>query len=72
MTGVTVHFVTEEVDAGPIIAQEAVSIRTDDDEHSLHARIQQVEHRLYPEVVDALGRDRLELRGRTVVWKEAS
>lgn len=70
VTGVTVHFVTEDVDAGPIIAQEPVAVEAEDDAAALHARIQSVEHRLYPQVIDALGRGRLQVRGRTVVWKE--
>jgi phosphoribosylglycinamide formyltransferase 1 len=56
MSGVTVHFVDEEVDHGAIIRQEAVRVLPDDDETTLHARIQEVEHRIYPEVIDALGR----------------
>lgn len=70
VTGVTVHFVTEDVDAGPIIAQEPVAVEPEDDEAALHARIQAVEHRLYPQAIDALGRGRLQVQGRTVVWKE--
>jgi phosphoribosylglycinamide formyltransferase-1 len=68
VTGVTVHFVDEEVDHGPIIHQETVSVHPDDDEASLHARIQEVEHRVYPEVVDALARGRLTIDGRRVRW----
>ena len=70
VTGVTVHFVDEQVDHGPIIAQEAVPVRPDDTEESLHARIQEVEHRLYPEVVDAFARGRLAVDGRRVTWKQ--
>ena len=51
VTGCTVHLVDEEVDHGPILAQEAVPVLEDDDEASLHARIQEAEHRLYPRVV---------------------
>ena len=54
ITGCTVHLVDEEVDHGPILAQEAVPILEDDDEASLHARIQEAEHRLYPTVVRRL------------------
>ncbi|HSF87660.1 MAG TPA: phosphoribosylglycinamide formyltransferase [Acidimicrobiia bacterium] len=72
ITGVTVHYVTAEVDGGPIIAQEAVPVLPDDDEASLHARVQQVEHRLYPDVVDALARGALMIDGRRVTWKEHS
>lgn len=66
VTGVTVHFVDEEVDHGPIIAQEAVAVLPDDDAVSLHARIRAIEHRLVPEVVDALGRGRISVAGRRV------
>ena len=50
-TGVTVHFLDEGVDTGPVIAQEAVPIHPDDTPESLHARLQRVEHRLLPETV---------------------
>ena len=46
--GCTVHFVDEGMDTGPIILQEAVPIVDGDTPESLHARIQEVEHRLYP------------------------
>src|SRR5919205_1182112 len=54
VTGATVHVVDEEVDHGPIVAQEAVPVSDDDDEWSLHARIQQAEHRIYAPAVRAL------------------
>lgn len=67
LTGVTVHFVDEQVDNGPIIAQVAVEVLPDDTVESLHRRIQIEEHRLYPEVVEALVSGRLSVSGRTVV-----
>ena len=51
VTGATVHFVDEGVDSGPIVLQEAVEVREGDTAETLHARIQQVEHRLLPEAV---------------------
>lgn len=66
LTGVTVHFVDEQVDHGPIIAQEPVPVLDSDDEASLHARIQAVEHRLYPEVVGSFARGELIVEGRRV------
>lgn len=48
VTGCTVHVATLEVDAGPILAQEAVEVRADDTVESLHERIKAVERRLYP------------------------
>jgi len=50
-TGVTVHFLDEGVDTGPVIAQERVAIEPGDTAESLYARIRQVEHRLLPEAV---------------------
>ncbi len=69
LSGVTVHFVDEEVDHGPIIAQEAVPVLPDDTEETLHARIQQREHLLYPQVVKALAHGRLQVKGRQVFWE---
>ena len=54
VTGCTVHVATLEVDAGPILAQEAVPVLPGDDEESLHERIKAVERRLYPETIRAV------------------
>jgi formyltetrahydrofolate-dependent phosphoribosylglycinamide formyltransferase len=54
VTGSTVHLVTEDVDSGPILAQEAVPVFEDDTEDTLHERIKQVERRLYPDVIERL------------------
>jgi phosphoribosylglycinamide formyltransferase-1 len=51
ITGCTVHLATLEVDAGPILAQEAVPVLPDDTVESLHERIKAVERRLYPETI---------------------
>jgi phosphoribosylglycinamide formyltransferase 1 len=66
LTGCTVHLVDEQVDHGPIIAQEAVPVHPDDDEARLHERIKAVEHRLLPAGVRALCHDELELVGQHV------
>jgi phosphoribosylglycinamide formyltransferase-1 len=70
VTGVTVHLVDEEVDHGPIVAQEAVAVREDDDWDSLEARVHEVEHRLLPAAVRALVEGRLEVAGRRVRVRE--
>jgi phosphoribosylglycinamide formyltransferase-1 len=57
VTGCTVHLVTEEVDAGPILAQEAVPVLENDTEETLHERIKQVERRLYLDVIEKLVRE---------------
>ena len=54
ITGCTVHIVTEEMDVGPILAQEAVEVRPDDTEDTLHARIKDVERHLYPATIKAV------------------
>jgi phosphoribosylglycinamide formyltransferase-1 len=54
VTGPTVHLVTEDVDSGPILAQEAVPVLDDDTEETLHERIKEVERRLYPDVIERL------------------
>jgi phosphoribosylglycinamide formyltransferase-1 len=64
--GVTVHFVDEQVDHGPIIAQEAVAVLPDDTGETLHARVQQVEHRVLPDAVRAYCAGRLKIEGRHV------
>ena len=53
--GCTVHFVDEGMDTGPIILQESVPILSDDTAESLHARIQVIEHRLYPDAIRKVG-----------------
>ena len=66
VTGVTVHLVDEEVDHGPIVLQEAVPVRDDDDWDSLEERIHAAEHRLLPRAVRALMEDRIKVDGRHV------
>lgn len=61
VTGVTVHFVDEEYDRGPIIAQWPVPVLPDDSPEELAARVLSVEHALYPAVLDALARGRVAL-----------
>lgn len=59
--GTSVHFVTIDLDAGPVIAQVRVPVQRDDDETSLSARVQAAEHRLYPLVIQWYAQDRLHL-----------
>lgn len=68
LTGVTVHFVDEEVDHGPIIAQRPVPVLRGDNEQQLRERIQMEEHRLYPEVVRAFASGEIDVVGREVIW----
>ncbi|MBN9040271.1 MAG: phosphoribosylglycinamide formyltransferase [Rhizobiales bacterium 62-47] len=48
LSGATVHFVTPEMDAGPIVMQGAVTVRDDDTAETLAARVLEIEHRIYP------------------------
>jgi phosphoribosylglycinamide formyltransferase-1 len=66
VTGVTVHFVDEKVDHGPVILQEPVVIRPGDNASTLAARIHKVEHRIYPKAIDLFARGRLRVAGRVV------
>ena len=67
--GATVHFVTGDVDGGPIILQAAVAVRPGDDAESLAARVLEQEHRIYPRAVRWFSEGRLRIRdGRT--WKD--
>jgi phosphoribosylglycinamide formyltransferase-1 len=70
VTGVTVHLVDAGVDTGPVVLQEAIAIRPDDDRDSLEARVHEVEHRLLPRAVRALLEDRLVIHDRTVEIRE--
>jgi phosphoribosylglycinamide formyltransferase-1 len=70
VTGVTVHFVDEGVDSGPIVLQEAIEVRDDDDWDSLETRIHAAEHRLLPRAVRALLEDRIVVDGRRVTIRD--
>lgn len=70
VSGCTVHFVDSGVDSGPIILQDAVEVKQDDDEEKLAGRILKTEHRLYPRAVELWARDQLEIEGRKVKIKE--
>ena len=62
--GCSVHFVSEELDGGAVVAQAEVPVRPGDDEMSLRSRVQQQEHRLYPDVIGWYGAGRLRLEGQ--------
>lgn len=64
--GATVHFVTEDVDGGPIILQAIVPVYQDDTEEKLSNRILKEEHRIYPEAIDLFSKGRLEIKENKV------
>jgi phosphoribosylglycinamide formyltransferase-1 len=66
--GASVHFVTAELDAGPIIVQAAVTVRKDDDEAALAARVLRQEHRIYPLALKLLAEGRIRVEnGRCLI-----
>ncbi|HEY5540868.1 MAG TPA: phosphoribosylglycinamide formyltransferase [Coriobacteriia bacterium] len=66
VTGVTVHFASEEFDDGPILAQEAIVIAEDDTVETLEAKIHEAEHRIYPAALQLIAEGRVEIVGRKV------
>ncbi|MGD0336616.1 MAG: phosphoribosylglycinamide formyltransferase, partial [Candidatus Omnitrophota bacterium] len=66
ITGVTVHFVDEEMDHGPIILQRTAKIEESDTPESLEAKIHKIEHRLYPQAIKLFAEGRLQIEGRKV------
>ena len=59
--GVSVHLVTEDLDGGPVIAQDAVYVRSDDTVESLAKRVLEREHIIYPKVVESLATGKIQL-----------
>ncbi len=68
--GATVHFVTAELDHGPIVAQAVVPVHDDDDENTLAARVLEQEHLIYPRAVRDLLEGRLVLKNGRVISAE--
>jgi phosphoribosylglycinamide formyltransferase-1 len=66
--GVSVHFVTEELDGGPVIIQACIDVRTEDTEESLSARVQRQEHRIYPQAIEWFATGRLSLTDDAVTF----
>ncbi|MDD4909731.1 MAG: phosphoribosylglycinamide formyltransferase [Candidatus Omnitrophica bacterium] len=67
MTGVTIHFVDENMDHGPIILQEALRVDDGDTLGSLEEKIHKVEHKLYPEAIRLFSEGKLKVEGRRVI-----
>ena len=65
--GTTVHFVTEDLDAGPRVAQARIRVGRGDDEDSLRARVQACEHVLYPRVLEWMSQGRLAMGARHAI-----
>lgn len=67
VTGCTVHLVDQGVDSGPVLGQHTVPVLDDDTPATLHARIQEQERLLYPNVIADLARGRIQWHGRRAV-----
>jgi len=72
VAGCTVHFVDENLDAGPIIVQAIVPVQDADDEHALSERILKEEHRIYTEAVKIILEGKFKIVGRRVMRTASS
>ncbi len=66
ITGATVHFVNEEVDAGPIIIQKAVTVEDSDTPETIAQKVHEIEHEILPEAVKLFAEGKLKIIGRRV------
>ncbi|MCF7916994.1 MAG: phosphoribosylglycinamide formyltransferase [Candidatus Omnitrophica bacterium] len=66
ITGVTIHFVNNEVDQGPIIAQKPVEVKDKMSLEALEKKIHQTEHKLYPQILKLFLENKIKLEGRHV------
>jgi phosphoribosylglycinamide formyltransferase-1 len=66
--GLSIHFVTDELDGGPVIIQKRVPILAGDDPETLRARVQEAEHRLYPRVIHWFATGRLQMHDHNLIF----
>ena len=66
--GISIHYVTPELDAGPIIAQGAINITRDENIESIEKRIHMIEHQLLPEIINEICCENIYLDVNTVVY----
>lgn len=69
--GVTVHYVTEALDGGPIIAQEEVPILSDDTAEALAARVLKKEHVIYPKIVNLIALGKIQMKNGEVIFDKS-
>jgi len=72
LTGATVHFVTPDLDSGPIVVQQAVPVMDSDDTETLSARVLVAEHEIYPRAVERILHESWRIVGRRVVFENGS
>lgn len=66
--GVTVHYVSNDLDAGPIIAQAQIEVKSGDTETELQQRVHQIEHKIYPDIIGKIRAKRIHLTQDQVVF----
>ena len=66
--GLSIHFVTDELDGGPVIIQKKVPVLDGDDAETLAARVLEAEHRLYPKVIRWYAEERLKLKDHQIIF----
>jgi len=67
VSGCTIHVVTKDIDAGPIIAQRACEVTNDETVDSLKDKVQELEKKLYPEIIQKFADNKIHINGRKVV-----
>ena len=68
--GISIHYVTPELDAGPIIAQGSINITRDDNIESIEKRIHMIEHQLLPEIINEICLENIYLDVNTVMYND--
>ena len=66
LTGTTVHFVTKDMDSGPVILQSSVKVTEDDTEETLREAVHEEEHKIYPRAIQLFVDEKLKIEGRRV------
>jgi phosphoribosylglycinamide formyltransferase-1 len=70
MSGVTIHIVDEEYDHGPIVQQRTVPVEINETPDTLATKVHEIEHQLYPEVLQLFADDRIKVSGGKVTVLE--
>ncbi|MFX1251615.1 MAG: phosphoribosylglycinamide formyltransferase [Promethearchaeota archaeon] len=71
LTGVTIHFVDESIDMGPIILQEAYYIKEEDDQQTIYDNLVKIGKRLYRKVIDQILKEKVHINGRKVAFEDS-
>lgn len=69
--GLSVHFVTAELDGGPVVVQSKIDIQPNDTVETLQQRIHKLEHQAYPKVIEWFAQGRLSFENEQVIWEQS-